>query len=78
MNGPILARNVFRDETRQLIVLQLERLPDEMVALPLGKWKSSPGQPLYSVYQSEVDQPSAAKWSYSSGQIRQIIMPPHY
>jgi hypothetical protein len=80
METEIAARVVHRDETRQLILLQLEHLPVGLAALPMGEWTGSLGQSLYSVCLQDLNLSANgdSSWSHSRGQLRQIIMLPHY
>ena len=73
-----LATVVFRDSTRGLVLLRLERLPTGALSLPLGKW--APGSMLHSVrcQQSRGASPQAPAVSYCEGRIERILMPPHY
>jgi hypothetical protein len=73
-----LATVVFRDSTRGLVLLRLERLPAGAASLPLGEW--APRSMLHSVHSQ---QPRAASTearavSYCEGRIERILMPPHY
>jgi len=67
-NG-IPGRVVARDEKRDLALIQLERVPEGVEALPLATGGVSPGQPVHSVGNPG---DSGALWVYTPGKVRQV------
>ncbi|MBX7103742.1 MAG: trypsin-like peptidase domain-containing protein [Gemmataceae bacterium] len=65
--GKVLAR----DRTRDLAVIQLDRIPDGVPALPLAPRSVSPGQTVHSLGNPGG---SGALWVYTPGKVRQVYM----
>jgi hypothetical protein len=59
----------LRDPRRDLALVQLERLPDGVLALPLAPASAAPGRRVHSVGNPGA---SDALWVYSSGTVRQV------
>jgi tetratricopeptide (TPR) repeat protein len=59
------------DQSSDLALIQLERLPLECVALPLADRSASPGQRVHSIAGNTVG--SQSLWTYSTGYVRQIL-----
>jgi V8-like Glu-specific endopeptidase len=60
---------VARDPIRDLALIQLEKLPPNVVALPLAAKGVSPGQTVHSIGNPG---PSGALWVYTPGKVRQV------
>lgn len=65
----IAAKVIEVDTARDLAVLQLAELPDDVVAIPLAKRSAKPGQTIHSLGNPGS---SGALWVYSSGTVRQL------
>jgi hypothetical protein len=75
----IVGQVIRRDKGRQLILLHLDRWPEDAEALPLGEWDGPVGPAFYSVCHQALDQTGHGwTWSFRSARVRQSIMPPHY
>jgi hypothetical protein len=74
------ARVVHRDQDRQIDLLQLERLPSQALALPLGDRLPGPGQTLHTLRRPEAAAPSSGvgAWPYRPGELVRVLMRPHY
>lgn len=66
LTGTVLAR----DPTRDLAVLRLDRVPPEVMALPLASHSPRPNQTVYSVGASGVTE--GVLWRSTTGQVRQV------
>jgi S1-C subfamily serine protease len=67
----IRGRVVARDRGRDLAIVQLERIPDGVPALPLAERSVSPGQSVHSIGNPGG---SGALWVYTPGKVRQVYM----
>lgn len=65
----IKARVLASDMRCDLCLLQLERLPEGIEALPLSKVQATPGQPVHSIGNPGA---SGGLWVYTSGTVRQV------
>lgn len=65
VRGKVIARR----EKSDLALVELEKLPDGVVALPLADTAIGPGQAVHSVGHRH---DSDALWNYASGEIRQV------
>ena len=65
IKGKVISANLGRD----LALIQLEKLPDEIPAVPLAEKSPSPGQTVHSI-----GSPGAtdALWAYTSGTVRAV------
>jgi HEAT repeat protein len=66
----IQGKVVAKDGKIDLALLQLDRLPDGLQALPLAGARTSPGAPVYSVGHPGR---SGGLWVYTEGKVRQLI-----
>jgi len=69
----INARIVATDRARDLALMQLESLPDEIKALSLAEKNSRPGQDVHSIGNSGLKANSDGMlWRYTRGNVRQV------
>ena len=65
----VKARVITSDPKRDLAILQVERLPKDVVAIKLAAKNASPGQRVHSIGNPGA---SDALWIYTSGTVRQV------
>jgi HEAT repeat protein/S1-C subfamily serine protease len=65
----IRARVLAKDPKRDLALLQIDRVPDGIEALPVAKSSTAPGLSVHSIGNPGT---SGALWIYTSGTVRQI------
>lgn len=69
----INARIVATDRARDLALMQLDSLPDEVTALPFAEQSSRPGQDVHSIGNSGLKSNSDGMlWRYTRGNVRQL------
>jgi hypothetical protein len=78
----ITARVVYRDASRRVVLLCLDRVPGWALPMPLGERAAlAPGRLLLSVRLSDAAGQAPAEkpsWSDTQAEILQIYQPPHY
>jgi HEAT repeat protein/S1-C subfamily serine protease len=70
----IAGKVVASEAERDLALVQLARLPEDLVALPLAAKSASPGQKAFSIGASGVGgRAGGALWRYTTGEVRQVF-----
>ena len=72
---PIRAVVIDRDPRRDLALLQLDRLPDDIIALPLASKSPSPGEKVFSLGAWPVG--SEGMWIFTAGEVRSVYQRRH-
>ncbi len=62
---------VDSDPTTDLSIVQVDKLPDTAIALPIAQRSATPGQTVHSIAGSSMG--SQSLWTYSSGHVRQLV-----